>query len=496
MSRDQNGPALGAEGSGIPGDSHGKSAGSAGWLALVLLCVAVLLLSGLKSDPPVEHRELRIFRVISGMVQTGDYWVPRIHGSPHLTKPPLYYWAGAACAQWSWLPERVAFRLPSVLCALLVLFLTYRLCQSLGMAPLALPSVLILACCHEFYLNGRSANYDMMLAAFVLFSVLSFHRYLCTGREIWLLAAGFGVLLALLAKATPAVLLIYTPVLAMAMGMGKTAVLRRPRVLLSLLVIPLGLCLAWYALLLWKVPAAGAVFHREGLLPFGIKAEGKTTEHFHNPLFYAYKLFKIIAPAFLLLPLLFRRLVAARGYRAAGTPLRWVAVAVLVSLLVFSLIPKKQENYLMPILPFLAVLLGDSLVQRRAGRAEAASLLLAGGSMALFLALAAPAGGFFYGVVLRKPAAAAAVACICIALAVRLTLLLRSRRIEAALLTAVCGWWFCIGLYFSSFEPLDNQFRNGEFYQSSEYSKEHWDSLFERYPLLRKIFSTSKRFER
>jgi 4-amino-4-deoxy-L-arabinose transferase-like glycosyltransferase len=465
------------------------------WLALILCGVAILLLAGLSADPPVEHREIRIFRVISGMVQTGDYWVPRMNGSPHLTKPPLYYWAGAACAQLTWLPQRIAYRLPSVLCALLVLALTFWLCRSLELIHLALPSVLILTCCHEFYLNARSANYDMMLTACALFSVVSFHRYLCTGREIWLPAAGIGAVLALLTKATPAVLLIGAPVLAMAMGMGKLSLLKRPVVLASIVVVPLGICLAWYALMWWRVPEAGVVLHREGLLPFGVRAEGRTTEHFENPLFYAYKLFKITAPAFLLFPLLLRRMIGTRWYRGAGATLRWVAFVLLILLLFFSIIPKKQENYLLPILPFLALLMGDSVLQREEGRAERASLLFAGGCIALLFVLAAPACLFFFGVMLREPAVAMITALICLALALRLTWQLRSRRVASAWMTAICGWWFCIGMYFSSFEPLDNQFRSGEIYQSPGYSKEHWDRLFERYPPLRKIFSTSARFE-
>src|SRR5262245_27121225 len=472
MSRDRSALTLGAEGAGSPPGSHGRTAGGLGWLVLVLGAVAIVLLCGLRADPPVEHRELRIFQVISGMVQTGDYWVPRIHGSPHLTKPPLYYWAGAVCARPGWLPERIAFRLPSVFCALLVLGLTYWLCHSLELPALALPSVMILACCHEFYLNGRAANYDMMLTAFALFSVVSFHRYLCTGEEIWLPAAGLGMMLALLTKATPAVLIIVTPVVAMAVGMHKLSSLKRPGVLLWLFVLPVGLCLAWYALLLWRVPEAGAVFHREGLLPFGVKAKAKqhTTEHFQSFFFYAYKLFKIAAPAFLLFPLLFRRMVSSRWYRDDAVVLRWVAISLLVILLIFSAIPQKQENYLMPILPFLSALLGDSVLQRGRGRAGKIALRFAGGSMALLFLLATPASGFFYGVVLQEPTAALATALICITLAVGLTLTLRSRRSGAMLVTAACGWWFCIGMYFSSFEPLDNQFRNGEIYQSADYS--------------------------
>ena len=496
MSREPSGRTSDAEGDGAFATLQGRAAGGIGWLFLALACVAVLLLCGLSADPPVEHRELRIFRVISGMQETGDYWVPRMHGRPHLTKPPLYYWAGAACSALSGLPQRIAFRLPAVLCALLVLLLTYWLCHSLQMAPVALPAVLILTCFHEFYLNGRAANYDMMLAAFVLLTVASFHRYLSGDRGIWLVAASGGMLLALLAKATPALLFIYAPVVAMAIGMGRLTVLRRPAVILGLLVVPLGLCLAWYALLLWKVPEASAVFHREGLLPFGVEAKGNTTEHFRSPLFYAYKIFKIAAPAFLLFPLLLRRLIGARWYRDFPASLRWVALSLLIILVVFSAIPQKQENYLMPALPFLAMLMGDSIVHRGSGRYERAALQLACGAMALLFVLAAPASLFFFGAVLQKRAAAVTAALICITLAVRLTLTLRSRRAVAGLVTATCGWWFCVGLYFSSFEPLDNQFRNGEIYQSAGYSKEHWDRLFEQYPALRKVFSTSERFER
>ena len=229
--------------------------------------------------------------------------VPRIKGNPHLKKPPLYYWLGAASAKATGLSERVAARLPSVLCALLLLVETFWFCRLLGLSRLALPSVLVLACFYEFYSSGHGANFDMVLAATTFAAVIFFYRYQTTTEHLWLLAAGGAASLAFLAKATPAIPLIFVPIAAMLWQNGKLCLLRKPQVIALCILLPVATLLAWGGWMLLRIPNAWDVFRSEGLVPFGKAVKGSAA-HNENPAFFFYKIFKIAAPASLLLPLL------------------------------------------------------------------------------------------------------------------------------------------------------------------------------------------------
>src|SRR5215467_11351078 len=67
--------------------------------ALVLLgAFALPLWVGLASDPTGRISEQRCVMVVKGMVESGDWLVPRLGDAIRLQKPPLFYWAGAVTA--------------------------------------------------------------------------------------------------------------------------------------------------------------------------------------------------------------------------------------------------------------------------------------------------------------------------------------------------------------------------------------------------------------
>ena len=62
-----------------------------GWVALVLLCMA-LFLPGLFQVPVTDVDEARFAQASKQMVETHDYWHINIQNKPRHLKPPAIYW--------------------------------------------------------------------------------------------------------------------------------------------------------------------------------------------------------------------------------------------------------------------------------------------------------------------------------------------------------------------------------------------------------------------
>jgi len=59
-------------------------------LALVVLALLALVLPSL-GQAPLERAEIYFLDAARGMVETGDWVVPRYQGEPFFDKPPLVY---------------------------------------------------------------------------------------------------------------------------------------------------------------------------------------------------------------------------------------------------------------------------------------------------------------------------------------------------------------------------------------------------------------------
>lgn len=463
-------------------------------LGLLLALVGFLLIFQQTATPPTANREIRIFKIVSGMLASGDYRVPRIDNKPALNKPPLYYWLASAAKQATGLPDRIAFRLPSILAALALLACLFVFCRVAGLAHLALPAVLAMAMFYEFYHNARVANFEMLLSLFSFASVLCFYQYMKREELRWLLMAGAALALALLTKATPALPMVFLPVFLLYKFHGKARLLLRPKVLLLGLVLPLLIGMAWHAWMLYLVPQAQKTFKDQGLLPLGMgrKAVQSKPLHYESPLFYFYKIFKIALPACLFFPLFFMRVWRTRAYRANGQNVRWAFHAFAAAFVLFSFIAQKQEHYLLPVLPYLAILLADAAVNLLNDRRAIFALQLIGYLGLAMLLGAALLFGLYFHIVLAWPLAAGLVFAAFLILATASLRFNRRRALPAMIVACALGWWLSLVAYYGSFNVWDTQFKTGEVYQSAHYSAAHWEDLFQKHPALKKVFKTSK----
>jgi 4-amino-4-deoxy-L-arabinose transferase-like glycosyltransferase len=304
------------------------------------------------------------------MLASGDWLVPRLDGEPRINKPPLYYWAVAATSQLLGGLTTTSLRLPAAASALALVALAFAWGRALGGPAHGLLAAGLLATMKGFVPFGRRGVAEMPLALFCTAALFCYARLRITRRRALLPAFAACLALAILAKATAALLIIGLPIALDLAWSGEWRRALRPRVV-AWVTLGLAAGFAWYAVVLARVPQAWDVLVMAATLPLGIESSVVpiTTRHYRSALFYPAALPSLALPGLLLLPLALWRAWQTRLWR--GDPAqRFPALAFTLCLLAFSLLPQKQRHYLLPLLPLLALWLAEPLAWLLATRAE------------------------------------------------------------------------------------------------------------------------------
>jgi 4-amino-4-deoxy-L-arabinose transferase len=333
------------------------------WLVAVLLLMAFAF-QGTRGI--WEPDEGRYTSTGLNMFESGDWLVPTINGEqPHLTKPPVTYWALASSFALLGRNEWAA-RLPGALAffgtGLLVFGLGRRFTPSKPWLP-----ALIYGLSLAPILGSNVISTDVLLTFFEALAMYAFVRaYAVPGalerrwvRFMWL---AWG--LAFMTKGPPGLL----PLLAMfaVLAFHDRPALRR-------LFDPLGLvafaaiAFTWFAILIAQEPARFGYF-----VGYEVYDRIFTAKHDRNDYWYAP--FTIFGPMFLVgaLPWWVLSLVAAGGPRTAWRTLRerqragdrdWQMLSwwFLLPLVVFSLAQSRLQLYVLPLFVPLALLLARPL---------------------------------------------------------------------------------------------------------------------------------------
>lgn len=453
-------------------------------LAALLAACACVLLAGL-SEPPVHREaEVRVETVTRNMLASGDWLVPRLDGgAARLQKPPLYYWL--ACAASVVLgPGRFALRLPAALASLSLLLLAFACGRRLGSARVGLLAAACLACMPGLAEFGRLGVAETLLAATAGLALAAFGADLDAGRRAgWPVAAGFG--LAVLAKATVALLVVGLPIvlaLVLARQVRRLAS-RRALTLAGLALLP---ALAWYAAVLARVPGAMDSLGSFALLPFGVRlpeAAGNAA-HVRPAWYYLVELPTLCVPLLPLLPLVALRAWRTRGWRERPG-LRFAALAFAAPLVAFSLIPQKQDHYLLPLLLPLSLLLADTLDDAcrravapgwRTAAAACVVLVAAGGLALLFVARGA------FGADLPACIAAGAAGALLLGWMLRQAWRARVSRFAGGLAVASLA---CMLFWFSVADVERQKLDAG---QAGAEDQAHWRQVAREHPAIGQLF--------
>jgi len=341
-----------------------SAAAPAAWRrALVVLAIVASLIAGLGMRQPNPADEPRFVLAARSMVESGQWLLPHRGSELYAEKPPVFMWLQAAAYELvrDW---RIAFLLPSLLAALLTLWLVRDLARRLwnrrtgDLAALALFGTL------QFGLMAKRAHIDMVLLAMTTLSLWGLLRHLLRGpdwRGWWLgaFAAGVGTV-------TKGVgflpLLVVLPWLLHARlhpdprrhAFARAGDGWRWAAALPLFIAGAAVWLLPLAVALWRAhdPALEA-YAREILLRQTATRYANAWHHVQPAWYYLQVIATLWLPGSLLLPALlpawWRRLrrADARYWLLLG----WS----LLVLLFFSASPGKRELYILPILPAACV---------------------------------------------------------------------------------------------------------------------------------------------
>lgn len=374
-------------------------------LALAVLALAALLfLTSLGRMPLSDRDEGEYAAAVAAMSQRADYVIPTLNGQPYLEKPILLFWA-MGLSKWLLGPGEWAARLPSaasaVLLVLAVGFLVWKASGSLAAASLAAAAT---AFNPLSALVGRACLTDMPLTLFTTLALGAF--FLASerpepGGKAWFMVGWAALGLAFLTKGPVALAVVLPTCLIYALCQGRLwQTIKRAQIPLGLAVFLL-INLPWYGLAFWRL---GGDFWRAFFVSQNLRRFSEVLLGHGGGYFYYLPVLLLGGgvmtagawPA--LASALFRNPREARQADPLARLRLLAAIAVLVTLLVFTLAATKQINYVLPAMPFLGILAGYFLWRLGAGEE--------GGKAArgVFWALFALVGGLWLLALLAVPA--------------------------------------------------------------------------------------------
>ena len=335
-------------------------------LPLLLWLLSGPLIVSLAFGGPIERtQEARVLETAREMIGQGwrNWLIPHCNGQVRLRKPPLPYWAAAASFEIFGVHDW-AGRIPFALASWLMLGATYAAARPIIGRRGAFLASAGLAGTYFFTRFARCAETDVLAAPFVTASIAAIiHAALARQlrqRMLLFLAAGVCIGLSVMSKGPPAVF----PVLFL---IGCAAILRGWRIIREFLLGGLPAACA-IALPWWIYVAQLPEFKSVGN---EIKKVALGLDHPGPPWFYFLVMFVAAAPwcAFAGMGMIDSISRFRRDLRAKIL-LLWIGCIIIP----MSLVGKKQDHYMLPLLPPLMAAAAWYIEQGLRGRLQALRL--------------------------------------------------------------------------------------------------------------------------
>lgn len=286
----------------------------------------------------------------------GNWLLPTLNGELYLTKPPLLYWISAGFSTLFGVVNEWTLRLPSALAALITLWMTYRYTfKKFGAWP-ALFAAQILMANLGFAMLARRAEIEMLLTALCVGALLSALEYVeKPAQRGWIYLSYFLLALAVLTKGPVALLFVTLPLI-VAVIWTKDAQVKQVLISTRGWSLFFAVALSWYLAVslqlgfdIWATIAKRDMLEK-------IQAEDAA-----KPIL-SYLGWLVVDSLFLIGLLLVkpRKLFKSFAHRPDW---KILVAAAAVPFLVFSLFSNKHAKYLLPIYPFVSVILGVQLAR-------------------------------------------------------------------------------------------------------------------------------------
>ena len=472
------------------------------FFAIIILAIAALLSFYRLGDTPLRtNSEIRAFEISETMVRTGNYLMPEYHGDERVNKPPLYYWMTLAASALLGEFSLLALRLPAAVASIATLLLIIAWARLIGLTrgPTLLAMALFVVS-YDVVVLSRRGGFEMGMCFFASASLYACARAATSSnprRWGWVAAIAFA--LGFLTKATPMFLLVPLVAGVWMISQRRGRELLNPYLLLtSGVALLLGLSWHFYALTYSEEVRENII--GAALLPFGVRTqEAVGAEHHEAPWFFLFAIWKSVVPMAFFLPL-----TAWFAYREKGFPhsplTRLILLAVVIPFLVFSAIPQKREDYLLPLMPYVALMTAAAIAwtTHHLSSIPRKMLLLVPGLIAagFLLVISVIASVGFVWVADWPILLALAFGLALAAYAVLLLRALQTRRLAMAFMAAFLGfamtWWW----YFGTMRYYEDGFGSGRIWALNDFDKPHWDAKFAASPLLADLLDVENGLEK
>ncbi|MBN1354312.1 MAG: glycosyltransferase family 39 protein [Candidatus Omnitrophica bacterium] len=324
-------------------------------ILLLTLFSASIFVIGLGKMPLTDPDESFYAETAKEMLGHKDFLTPYIFDKPQFEKPPLYYWLIISSFKVFGTNEFSA-RLPSAIFGVLGVIAVYFLGKLFVNAKTGFISAVILATNIEYIFLSRACVTDIVLAVFILLTILYFfYGYNATRKKSkWYLASSVCMGLAVLTKGPIGAFL---PIAIIGIYLILTKEIKRLKEipLVSGGVLFLAVCLPWYAMMYktYGREFIDAFFGFQNIIRF------LEPEHTLGDVFYYYVPVLIVGffPWTIFLPL-----GIWQGFREKNHSVRrnnvLLAVWFLVVFIFFSISRTKLPTYIFPLFPALALSAG------------------------------------------------------------------------------------------------------------------------------------------
>ncbi|SHK64577.1 Dolichyl-phosphate-mannose-protein mannosyltransferase [Marinobacter antarcticus] len=338
------------------------------WL-LILAAILISRFIGMALFPFADTTEPRYAEIARLMAETGDWITPWFEpGVPFWGKPPLSFWAQAAAIKIFGVSE-FSLRFPSWLATLAMVWLVWRLARQLWSVQVAQWSCLVFATMALTYISAGAVMTDAFLALGTTLTLVSFCLVMSGESGLWRWLFFLGMVIGLLSKGPLALVLIGIPIVLWLLLSWREATnnLRRLPWFRGTLMTALLVC-PWYILAELKTPGFLDYFivgeHIRRFLDPGWAGDLYGSAH-DQPKGMIWMFWLWASFPWGIVALLSLTLAWLRGKRSgivsktiSNPGVSFVLLSALAPMLFFTLAGNTLWTYILPSLPFTAILIG------------------------------------------------------------------------------------------------------------------------------------------
>jgi 4-amino-4-deoxy-L-arabinose transferase-like glycosyltransferase/O-antigen ligase len=333
--------------------------------AIVLFAASsFLILPNLGVNHLIPYDEAIYAKVSRNILQTGDWLTLHWQDTtiPWFEKPPLYFWLSAATLKVLPSSPELAVRLPSALFGIATVMLVYAFGRRLFGKVAGFTAGLSLLTTFHFLYYSRTGMLDVTCGFFILVSLYAYYLSLANKRFSALLVSGLFAGLAVLTKGVVGlmpliVLAIYEIVLLAGNKFNATLLVAALKRIFVVSMVAAAVFLPWH---LKMYQLHGSLF-MDNYIGYHVLSRATTeVENKNAPLYWYLIVLKVSMRIWFiaLIPSFIYAIVKVVKSRNTREKVTFVLLSAVTIFAVFSISKSKLVWYIIPIYPFLSILVG------------------------------------------------------------------------------------------------------------------------------------------